>query len=48
MTYLPSIPILGPFGGYQLIVALNAICPEGRTTFGCYLPHDDSPAVASK
>jgi hypothetical protein len=34
VTYLPSIPILGPFGGNQLIVASNAICPETRTTFG--------------
>jgi hypothetical protein len=43
MTYLPFISILGPFGGNQLIVALNAICPEARTTFGCYHPHNDSP-----
>ena len=28
MTYLPLIPILGPFGGNQLIVALKAVCPE--------------------
>jgi hypothetical protein len=33
VTYLSSIPILGPFGGNQLIVALNAICPETRTAF---------------
>ncbi len=34
MTYLPLIPILGPFGRNQLIVALSAICAEARTTFG--------------
>ena len=33
MTYLPLIPIFGPFGGNQLILALNAICSEARTTF---------------
>ena len=47
VTYLPPIPILGPFGGNQLIVALNAICPETRTTFGWYHSHGYSSAVAS-
>jgi hypothetical protein len=28
MTYLPLIPILGPFGGNQLIVALKTVCAE--------------------
>ena len=45
VTYLPPIPILGPFGGNQLIVASNAICPETRTTSGWYHSHGYSPAV---
>ena len=36
MTDLPLIPILGPFGGDQLISALNAIYPEAGTTIGYY------------
>jgi hypothetical protein len=48
MTDLPLISILGPLGGNQLNVALNAICTEARTTFGCYHSHDDSAAVGSK
>jgi hypothetical protein len=47
MSYLPLVTILGPFGGNQLIVALNAICPETRTTFGWYHSHGYSSAVAS-
>jgi hypothetical protein len=43
MTYLPLVTILGPFGGNQLVVASNAICPETRTTFGW--SHDYSPAI---
>ena len=39
---------VGPLGGNQLIVALNAICTEARTTFGCYHSHGDSAAVGSK
>src|ERR1700693_4407713 len=30
-VYLPLIPILGPFGGNRLIVALNAIAPACPT-----------------
>lgn len=32
MTNPPFIPILGPFRGDQLVVALSAVCPKGRTT----------------
>ena len=46
MTYLPIVTILGPFGGNQLIVASNAICPKTRTTFGWYHSHGYSLAVA--
>jgi hypothetical protein len=45
VPYLPILMILGPFGGNQLIVASNAICPETRTTFGWYQLHGYSPAV---
>jgi hypothetical protein len=45
MTYLPPIPIFGSFGGNQLFVASNAICPEARTTFGRCHSHGDSRAV---
>jgi hypothetical protein len=45
MTYLPLIPIFGPFRGNQLFVASNAICAEARTTFGRCHSHGDSPAV---
>jgi hypothetical protein len=36
MTILMLTPILGPFGGDQLIVALNAGHPEGGTKIGFY------------
>jgi hypothetical protein len=36
MTILMLTPILGPFGGDQLIVALNADHPEGGTKIGFY------------
>jgi len=36
MTDMPLIPILGPFGGNQLIVALSAVHPEVGTTIGSY------------
>jgi hypothetical protein len=47
MTYLPLVTIFGPFGGNQLIVASDAICPETRPTFGWYRSHGYSLAVAS-
>jgi hypothetical protein len=47
VTYLPIVTIFRPFGRNQLIVASNAICPETRTTFGRYLSHGYSLAVAS-
>ena len=36
MTILMLTPILGPFGGDQLIVALNAGHPESGTMIGFY------------
>ena len=42
MTYLPLIPILGPFRGNQLFVASNAICAEARTTFGRCHSHGET------
>jgi hypothetical protein len=36
MMDLSLIPILGPFGGDQLISALNAVHPEAGTTIGYY------------
>ena len=36
MTILMLTPILGPFGGNYLIVALNAGHPEGGTKIGFY------------
>jgi hypothetical protein len=36
---LPLIPIFGPFGGNQLIVALSAVHLEGRTTIGYHRRH---------
>ena len=36
MTILMLTPILGPFGGDQLIVALNAGHPESGTEIGFY------------
>ena len=44
VTYLPPIPIFGPFGGNQVIVASNAICPETRTTFQWQRSHGYSPS----
>jgi hypothetical protein len=34
MTDLPFIPILGPFGGNQLITAFKAPHPEAGLTIG--------------
>jgi len=34
MMDLSLIPILGPFGGNQLISTLNALHPEAGTTIG--------------
>ena len=42
MKNMSLIPILGPFGGNQLIAALNAVCPKARTMFGCYRRHGAS------
>jgi hypothetical protein len=39
-------PVLGPFGGYQLITALSALHPE-TGTFG-YYRHGNLAAFASK
>src|SRR5579863_7562123 len=39
MTNMLLIPILGPFGGNQLIVALGAVQPKGGTTFGYHCRH---------
>jgi hypothetical protein len=39
-------PILGRFGGNQLITAYNAFHPEAGSTIGYYLPHTQ-PAFAS-
>jgi hypothetical protein len=39
MTNVAVIPMLGPFGGDQLIAAMDAAHPEARTTCGCYRRH---------
>jgi hypothetical protein len=39
MTILMLAPILGPFGGDQLVAALAAIRPEGRATIGYHRRH---------
>jgi hypothetical protein len=39
MTNVAVIPMLGPFGGDQLIAATEASHPEARTTCGCYRGH---------
>ena len=39
MTGAPIAPVLGPFGGDQLITALNAFHPEAGTTTGNARPH---------
>jgi len=39
----PLIPILGPFRGKQLITALGAIRPKGRTTIGNLCRHCNLP-----
>jgi hypothetical protein len=36
MMDLPLISILGPFGGNQLITALDAVDAEARTAIGSY------------
>jgi len=43
MTDLPLIPILGPFGGNQLVTALDARHPELGTTIGQYRRHGNLP-----
>jgi hypothetical protein len=40
MMRLPLIPILGPFGGNQLVTALDASHSEFRTPVGQYRRHD--------
>jgi hypothetical protein len=46
MKDVPFIPMLGAFRGNQLMVALNAVHPEARTTCECYRGHGDLPAIA--
>jgi hypothetical protein len=43
MTILLLTPILGPFGSNQLVAALSAVHPEGRTTFGYRRRHGNLP-----
>jgi hypothetical protein len=46
MTGAPIAPVLGPFGGDQLITALNAFHPEAGTTTGNARPHHSLRASA--
>jgi hypothetical protein len=39
MMDLPIIPLFGPFGGNQMIVAMSTTHPEARTTCGRHLRH---------
>ena len=39
MTNVALIPMLGPFGGDQVIAAMETAHPEARTTCGCYSRH---------
>jgi hypothetical protein len=43
MTILLPTPVLGPFGGNQLIVALNTAHAEARTTCGRHRRHGSHP-----
>ena len=47
MTDLPLIPLLRPFGGDQLIVALNAGHAKFGTTIGQYRRHGKLPRSPS-
>ena len=47
MMDLPLIPILGPFGGDQLVIALDASHPEFGTPIGQYRRHDSLPRSPS-
>ena len=47
MTILMLTPILGPFGGNQLITALDARHPEFRTPIGQYRRHGSLPRSPS-
>jgi hypothetical protein len=46
MTAAPIAPVLGPFGGDQLITALNAFHPEAGPTIGNARPHHSLRASA--
>jgi hypothetical protein len=48
MTDALIAAVLGPFGGYQLITALNALHPETGTTIGQYRRHGNLAAFASQ
>ena len=45
MTILLPTPVLGPFGGNQLILALNTAHAKARTTSGYHRRHGNLPAV---
>ena len=47
MVDLALIPILGPFGGNQLVAALDARHPEFGTPMGQYRRHGSLPRSPS-